>query len=142
MHAELAVRPAAAAATHWLLGQVRARAVGHGYSYPRAAVDGAASGAPSRSANGKGVRLQPAPGPTKGTGSSHRGVVWARGLLLKVVAHGIGGCWNTFVYHRSARTCGTIVLYAHHFVCISLRPNDKSRARIVPDTRFITHKQA
>ena len=40
--------------------------------YPRAAVDGAASGAPFRSANGKDVRLQPAPGLIKGTGSAHR----------------------------------------------------------------------
>ena len=52
------MRQPAAAAAGWLLGQVRARVVGHGYSYPRAAVDGAASGAPFRSANGKGVRLQ------------------------------------------------------------------------------------
>ena len=44
---------------------------------------------PFRSANGKGVRLQPAPGLIKGTGSAHRKMVWARELLLKMVAHDI-----------------------------------------------------
>ena len=35
------------------------------------------------------MRLQPAPGLTKGTGSAHRKMVWARELLLKMVAHDI-----------------------------------------------------
>ena len=40
-------------------------------------------------ARGKGVRLQPAPGLIKGTGSARRKMVWARELLLKMVAHDI-----------------------------------------------------